>query len=85
MLGRSIYAIGGNEKAAIVAGIKTKLVILYIYIISGMLAGLSAIFVIGRLSSVQPWAGLGVEFETIIAVVLGGINLAGGDPFFYSF
>ena len=79
ILGRSIYAIGGNEKAAIVAGIKTKLVILYIYIISGMLAGLSAIFVIGRLSSVQPWAGLGVEFETIIAVVLGGINLAGGE------
>lgn len=79
ILGRSIYAIGGNENAAIAAGIKTKLIILYIYILSGMMAGLCSIFVVGRLSSIQPWAGLGVEFETIIAVILGGISIAGGE------
>lgn len=79
ILGRSIYAIGGNENAAIVAGIKTKLIILYTYILSGMMAGLCSIFVVGRLSSAQPWAGLGVEFETIVAVVLGGISIAGGE------
>lgn len=79
ILGRSIYAIGGNENAAIAAGIKTKLIILYIYILSGMMAGLCSIFVVGRLSSIQPWAGLGVEFETIVAVILGGISIAGGE------
>lgn len=79
IFGRSIYALGGNEKAAIVAGIKSKLIILYIYMLSGALAGLCAIFIVGRLSSLQPWAGLGTEFETVIAVVLGGINLVGGE------
>lgn len=79
ILGRSIYAIGGNEDAANVAGIKTKLITLFVYLISGLLAGICAIFIVGRVSSVQPWAGLGVEFETITAVVLGGINLAGGE------
>ncbi len=79
IFGRSTYALGGNENAAIVAGIKTKLIILYIYMFSGVMAGLCSIFVVGRLSSAQPWAGLGVEFETIVAVVLGGISIAGGE------
>lgn len=79
VFGRSIYALGGNEKAAIVAGVKSKLIILYVYMLSGSLAGLCAIFIVGRLSSLQPWAGLGTDFETIISVVLGGINLAGGE------
>lgn len=79
IFGRSIYALGGNENAAIVAGVKSKLTILYIYMLCGALAGLCAIFIVGRLSSLQPWAGLGTDFETIIAVVLGGINLVGGE------
>ena len=77
--GRGLYAIGGNEGAARVSGVRIRLIILLLYGFSGALAGTCAIYVIGRLSSLQPWAGQGAEFETIVAVILGGINIAGGE------
>lgn len=79
VLGRSLYAIGGNARAARVSGIRVRLVTLGVYVLSGTLAGICSVYVIGRLSSLQPWAGLGAEFETIVAIVLGGINIAGGE------
>ncbi len=79
IFGRSIYAIGGNARAARVSGIRVRLFTLIVYAFSGTLAGICAIYVIGRLSSFQPWAGQGAEFETIVAIVLGGINIAGGE------
>ncbi len=79
VFGRSLYAIGGNEEAARVSGIRIRSTTLLLYGLSGALAGLCAVFVIGRLSSLQPWAGQGAEFETIVAVILGGINIAGGE------
>jgi ribose/xylose/arabinose/galactoside ABC-type transport system permease subunit len=79
VFGRSIYAIGGNARAARVSGIRVRFMTLTVYALSGSLAGICSVYVIGRLSSLQPWAGQGAEFETIVAIVLGGINIAGGE------
>jgi len=79
VFGRSVYAIGGNPRAARVSGIRVRFMTLMVYALSGSLAGICAVYVIGRLSSLQPWAGQGAEFETIVAIVLGGINIAGGE------
>ncbi len=79
VFGRSMYAIGGNTLAARVSGIRVRFMTLGVYALSGTLAGICSVYVIGRLSSLQPWAGQGAEFETIVAIVLGGINIAGGE------
>jgi len=65
--------------AARVSGIRVRFMTLVVYALSGLLAGVCSVLVIGRLSSLQPWAGQGAEFETIVAIVLGGINIAGGE------
>jgi len=76
--GRSIYAVGGNIEIARLAGIETKLTIVITYAIMGVLAGLSGIVFVGRLSSASPLAGTGYELDIITAVVLGGATLVGG-------
>ncbi|HWR43858.1 ABC transporter permease subunit [Sporomusa sp.] len=77
-LGRYIYAIGGNEEAARLSGIGTKKILVTVYTLSGLLAGLSGIILTSRLNSAQPTAGMGFELDAIAAVVLGGTSLAGG-------
>ncbi len=79
VFGRSVYAVGGSPAAARVAGVRVRLITLGVYVLSGTLAGICSIYVVGRLQSLQPWAGQGAEFETVVAVVLGGINIAGGE------
>lgn len=76
--GRFVYASGGNSEAAYLSGIKVKKVKITTYIIAGCLASLSGIILVSRLASGQPNAGLGWEFEAVIAVILGGVSLAGG-------
>ena len=76
--GRYVYALGGNEEATRLAGIQVGKVKLYVYIISGTLAALSAVILTARLSSAQPTAGNGYELDAIAAVVLGGTSLFGG-------
>jgi ribose transport system permease protein len=76
--GKSVYAIGGNETAAYVAGIKINKVKIIIYTISGMMAAISGLIVTSRLSSAQPTAGASYEMDAIAAVVLGGTSLSGG-------
>ncbi|PZQ48579.1 MAG: ribose ABC transporter permease [Rhodovulum sulfidophilum] len=76
--GRHVYAIGGNETAARLSGVKTRRVQLAVYGISGLTAGLAAIILTGRLMSGQPNAGVGFELDAIAAVVLGGTAIAGG-------
>ncbi len=78
VLGRSIYALGGNEKASYIAGIKTKCVKIVVYASSGLLSTLAGMILISRLSSSQPTLGAGFELEAIAAVVIGGTTLAGG-------
>ena len=76
--GRHVYALGGNETAARLSGVKTQRVKLAVYGISGLTAALAALILTGRLMSGQPNAGVGFELDAIAAVVLGGTAIAGG-------
>jgi ribose transport system permease protein len=76
--GRKTYAIGGNETAAFVSGIKVDRVKCLIYSLAGMMAAISGAILTSRLNSAQPTAGTAYEMDAIAAVVLGGTSLAGG-------
>lgn len=77
-LGRHIYAIGGNETAAELSGLKIKKVKMIVYSIAGAMAAIGGIIVTSRLDSAQPNAGMGFELDSIAAVVIGGTSLSGG-------
>ncbi|MBM7583729.1 ribose transport system permease protein [Bacillus pakistanensis] len=76
--GRKTYAIGGNEKAAIISGIKVTKVKIMIYSLAGILSALAGAILTSRLNSAQPTAGTSYELDAIAAVVLGGTSLSGG-------
>lgn len=76
--GRRVYAIGGNEEAAILSGIKANRVKIWVYLITGLLSALAGIILTSRLNSAQPTAGAAYELDAIAAVVLGGTSLSGG-------
>lgn len=77
-LGRHIYAIGGNETAAELSGLKIKKIKIIVYSIAGALSAIGGIIVTSRLDSAQPNAGIGFELDSIAAVVIGGTSLSGG-------
>ena len=76
--GNYVYATGGNEEISRLAGIRTSNITLSVYIISGFLAALGGILLVGRLWSAQPNAAVGLELDAIAAPVLGGVSLFGG-------
>lgn len=76
--GRKTFAIGGNEKAAYISGIKSDRIKIMVYAISGMMASLAGIIITSRLNSAQPTAGTSYEMDAIASVVLGGTSLSGG-------
>jgi ribose transport system permease protein len=76
--GRKVYAIGGNEEAAILSGIRANRVKVWIYSLTGLLSALAGIILSSRLNSAQPTAGASYELDAIAAVVLGGTSLSGG-------
>jgi ribose/xylose/arabinose/galactoside ABC-type transport system permease subunit len=76
--GRWIYALGGNESAAWLAGIDTRAVALGTYVANGVLVGLAAVVLTARLGAAVPNAGVGYELDVIAAVVVGGTSLTGG-------
>ncbi|MDA7025460.1 ribose ABC transporter permease RbsC [Bacillus sp. CLL-7-23] len=76
--GRRTYAIGGNEKAAYISGIKVSRVKVLVYSLTGLLSALAGAILTSRLNSAQPTAGTSYELDAIAAVVLGGTSLAGG-------
>ncbi|KTR05505.1 ribose ABC transporter permease [Aureimonas ureilytica] len=76
--GRHVYALGGNETAAQLSGVKTRRVKLAVYAISGLTSAFAAVILTGRLMSGQPNAGVGFELDAIAAVVLGGTAISGG-------
>ncbi|MFC5589030.1 ribose ABC transporter permease [Sporosarcina soli] len=78
VFGRQVYAVGGNEEAAILSGIKTDRVKIWVYSLTGMLSVLAGIILTSRLNSAQPTAGNMYELDAIAAVVIGGTSLMGG-------
>ncbi|WP_438290336.1 ABC transporter permease/substrate-binding protein [Streptomyces sp. HUAS TT7] len=77
-IGRSMYAIGGNEEAARLSGLRVKRQKLVIYGLSGLFAAVAGIVLASRLVSAQPQAAQGYELDAIAAVVIGGASLSGG-------
>ena len=76
--GRYFYAIGGNEEAAELSGIRVNRVKYLIYALSGFFAGLAGIVLLSRSGSAQSTVGKGLEFDVITCVVLGGVSVNGG-------
>lgn len=77
-LGRFWYALGSNEEASRLAGVNVRLYKSLAYVITGFLAAIAVVILTSRLGAVDPDTGVGIELDTIAAVVIGGCSLAGG-------
>ncbi len=76
--GRYVVAVGGNREAARIAGVPVRRIIFSVYVLSGLLAGVSTVLLCARLGSASPVSGNLYELDAIGAVVIGGTSLAGG-------
>lgn len=76
--GRHIFAVGGNEQAALFSGLPVNLIKLKVYAFSGLTAGIAAMLMLGYYGSASSDAGKGYELDVIAAAVVGGASLAGG-------
>lgn len=76
--GRSVYAIGGNQDAARLAGLNPKRIITISYVMMGILCAVGGIIFAARMNSGQPAANVNLEFDAITAVILGGVSFVGG-------
>jgi len=76
--GRSVYAVGGNPVSSWLSGLDVKRIIFAVYAISGFLAGISGAILTGRIMSASMQSLGGLELDSIAAVVIGGVSLAGG-------
>jgi len=79
ILGRQILAVGGNEEAAILSGIRTNRVKIATFAIAGFAAGLASIITTSRVALGQASSGEGLELQAIAAVILGGTSIYGGQ------
>ena len=77
-LGNQIYAVGGNERAATLSGIKIKKVKMFVYVFSAFCAALSGIIMTNQLRAAHPATGESWEMNAIASVVLGGTSMSGG-------
>jgi putative multiple sugar transport system permease protein len=77
-IGRRVYAVGGNEKAAKLSGIKSERVSFYTFVNMGMLAALAGLIFAARLNTATPKAGMGFELDVIAACFIGGASASGG-------
>ena len=78
ILGRRIYAIGGNEKTAFISGVYVKRVRYFVYCLSGFICALAGLLFTARIRAVIPDAGLNAPLEVITAVLIGGTTIYGG-------
>jgi fructose transport system permease protein len=76
--GTHIYAVGDNIEAARLTGIRVNRVLMSVYIVAGLIIGITAWLLIGRIGSISPTAGVGYNLASITAVVIGGTSLFGG-------
>ncbi|MFM9327190.1 multiple monosaccharide ABC transporter permease [Paenibacillus mesotrionivorans] len=78
VMGRHIYALGGNEKAAKLSGVKTKAVTFWVFVNMGVLAAMSGLVFAARLNAATPKAGTNFELDAIAACFIGGASATGG-------
>ena len=81
--GNYIFAIGGNKEAVRLAGIRADFVHLSVYMIGSISVALSAVLLLGRMNSAHPTVAIGMEFEAIAAVVLGGTSFERGQGWLF--
>jgi len=79
ILGKYSFAIGGNRRTALLSGINVGAIVILLYVLVGTLAGLSGTLMASRLGVGQPMVGQGFEFDVIVAIILGGTSLEGGE------
>lgn len=77
-LGRNMYAVGGNKEAAVVSGVNTRRVIMFVYLIAGLSYALAGFLDAGRTGSATNALGEGYELDAIASCVVGGVSLRGG-------
>lgn len=77
--GTYIFALGGNREALRVAGISVRRMLIGVYLFGGLMAGFAAVLMTARLNSAHPTAGIGMEFDAIAAVAVGGTSLERGN------
>lgn len=78
VLGEHIFSVGGNEEGARLSGVGVRTVKVVVYAISGLLASVGGLILIGRLGAAEPIGGTGFELDAIGAAAIGGASLAGG-------
>ncbi|STO13805.1 Ribose transport system permease protein rbsC [[Flavobacterium] thermophilum] len=81
--GRHTYAVGGNEEASRLSGLRVDRLKIYVYALTGTLSALAGLILTSRLNSAQPTAGTAYELDAIAAVVLGGTSLSGGKGWIF--
>jgi rhamnose transport system permease protein len=79
LFGRRLYAIGSNPEAARIAGFPAQRMVFTAFLMSGALAGLAGFLFLARYGNITVLAGIGLEFDSIAAVVVGGVSNAGGS------
>jgi ribose/xylose/arabinose/galactoside ABC-type transport system permease subunit len=79
ILGKYSVAIGGNRTAAVLSGINSNGIVMTLYVLASLFAGFAGILMASRLGVGDPNIGIGFEFDVIVAVILGGTSLAGGE------
>ncbi|MBD8891158.1 ABC transporter permease [Roseibium litorale] len=77
--GRSVYAIGNNDVAALFSGIRVPRVKFSLFLLTGLMSGLAAVCLTSRLGATRPSIASGMELEVVTMVVLGGVNILGGS------
>jgi ribose/xylose/arabinose/galactoside ABC-type transport system permease subunit len=78
-LGRFLFVIGGNRTSALLSGVKVNRTVTIMYTVTGFLAGLCGVIFVSRIGTGPPKIGTGFEFDVIVAVVLGGTSIYGGE------
>ena len=81
--GTYVFAIGGNRDALLLAGIKATAFHIAIYVFGGLMVGLAALVLVGRMNSAEPASAIGMEFDAIAAVVLGGTSFERGEGWLF--
>ena len=77
--GNYVFAIGGNRDALVLAGVRASLYHIAVYVYMGLVIGVAALLLTGRMNAAHPTVAIGMEFDAIAAVVLGGTSFERGD------
>ena len=78
VFGRQVYVIGGNIHTAVLSGYRKDLILIVVYMISGLMASIAGLYLAGWIGIADNWVGKGYEIDSIAAVVMGGTSLEGG-------